>query len=149
MVPTLGPPRALRIGELAARAGVSTQAVRFYERRRLIPAAARTAAGYRLFPPSTVGHIRLIRDAQAAGFTLEQVAFGLLLGDRRAGCDTALDLWREKMAELDRQIAELERKKHALDSLRRRCPEGGLTSAPCRVFRPAEETSTAVSRSGR
>lgn len=44
----------LRIGDVAARAGVSIDSVRFYERLRLLPRAARTAGGFRLFSSETV-----------------------------------------------------------------------------------------------
>ena len=64
---------ALRIGELAAATGVSTSALRFYEKHGLLGKAARAGNGYRQYPPEAVERVGLIRLAQRLGFSLEQV----------------------------------------------------------------------------
>ncbi len=61
------------IGEVAARAGVSVQALRYYERRGLVQPAARSRAGYRAYPPDAVRLVRFVKRAQALGFTLSEV----------------------------------------------------------------------------
>lgn len=65
--------RAMRIGELAAAAGVSSDTLRFYERDGLLKPAQRTASGYRLYDRSAVEHVAFIRKAQALGLTLREV----------------------------------------------------------------------------
>ena len=64
----------LRIGEVAARAGVRVDTVRFYERQGLLAAPVRTRSGYRQFPEAAVDRIRFIKQAQAIGFSLVELA---------------------------------------------------------------------------
>lgn len=90
----------LRIGEVAARAGVSIDAVRFYERKKLLPPAPRTDGGFRLFPLETVERVRFIKQAQELGFSLGDVAELLTTGGA-AECQQVRDLLRAKLTELD------------------------------------------------
>ena len=92
-----------RIGELAARAGVSVDAVRFYERRRLLPRARRSGGGFRLFPSESVERIRFIKQAQEIGLSLEEIG-GLLAEGGAAECRRVHDLLRAKLEELDGRI---------------------------------------------
>jgi DNA-binding transcriptional MerR regulator len=62
----------MRIGELAMRAGVSVQTVRYYERRRLLPVPRRTAAGYRQYQESDLEILQTIKRLQRFGFTLRE-----------------------------------------------------------------------------
>ncbi|GAA1824696.1 hypothetical protein GCM10009682_51070 [Luedemannella flava] len=64
----------MRIGELAAAAGVSNRTVDFYTNLGLIHPAERTAGGYRLYDPGTVDLIGTIRQLEASGLALEDVA---------------------------------------------------------------------------
>jgi len=52
---------ALRAGEVAARAGVHRETLRYYERRGLIPPPPRRISGYRAYPAETVERVRLIK----------------------------------------------------------------------------------------
>src|SRR5262249_56855262 len=61
------------IGELAASAGLSAKAIRFYEEAGLMPAPPRTPGGYRDYPPGAAGRLAFIRQAQAAGFSLAEI----------------------------------------------------------------------------
>ena len=63
----------MKIGELAKQAGVSVQAVRFYERRRLLRAPRRTAAGYRIYTERDLEIVRAIKQMQHFGFTLKEI----------------------------------------------------------------------------
>ena len=71
---------ALRIGEVALRSGVSIDTVRYYERRRLLPAARRTQGGFRLFTPETVERVQFIKQAQELGFSLDEIGEILTTG---------------------------------------------------------------------
>jgi DNA-binding transcriptional MerR regulator len=66
----LGP---MRIGELARKAGVNVQTIRFYERRRLLREPARTTAGYRNYEPGDLDSLVFIKWCQPLGFTLKEV----------------------------------------------------------------------------
>lgn len=63
----------MKIGELAKRSGVSVQAVRFYERRRLLRVPRRTAAGYRIYNESDLEIVTVIKKMQHFGFKLAEI----------------------------------------------------------------------------
>jgi DNA-binding transcriptional MerR regulator len=69
----MGPGNGLRTGEVAERAGVNVQTLRYYERRGLIAEPVRTVGGHRAYPPDTVGLIGIIKAAQRLGFTLDEI----------------------------------------------------------------------------
>lgn len=63
----------MRIGELATKAGVNIQTIRFYERRRLLPEPARTPSGYRSYRQTDLEKVQFIKWSQQLGFTLREV----------------------------------------------------------------------------
>lgn len=91
---------ALQIGELAARAGVSIDTVRYYERRKLLPVAPRTEGGFRLFALETVARVRFIKQAQDLGLSLDEIGELLASGGARE-CERVRDLLRAKLTEMD------------------------------------------------
>ncbi|UXY31108.1 MerR family transcriptional regulator [Streptomyces sp. HUAS TT20] len=60
------------IGDLAARTGTTTRALRYYEEQGLLE-SERTAAGYRVYGPGAETRVRNVRDLLASGFTVENV----------------------------------------------------------------------------
>jgi|SRR5215470_14485693 len=64
----------MRAGQLADAAGVSVQAIRFYERRGLLPAPPRLSSGYRDYPAEMLSRVLLIKQMQGLGFTLRELA---------------------------------------------------------------------------
>jgi MerR family mercuric resistance operon transcriptional regulator len=112
----------LRIGQLAERARVNVQTVRFYERRGLIAEPERTAAGYRRYPPDVVRRIRFIKRAQDIGFSLSEIMELLDLRARSpVACEAVERKAREKIALVATKISELERMKGALEALAADC----------------------------
>ena len=104
----------LQIGEVAALAGVSVDAVRYYEKRRLLDRAPRSAGGFRLFTPDAVERIQLIKQAQDLGLSLEEVK-ELLTGVGGASeCQRVSQLLREKIAEVDERLKKLREFKRTL-----------------------------------
>ena len=93
----------MRIGEVAALAGVSARAVRHYHQRGLLPEPARLANGYREYTLTDVVVLARIRRLTELGLTLDEVRDAL--GDTR-------DL-REILVELDADLAEEERRLRA------------------------------------
>ena len=63
----------MRTGELAERAGISPEAVRFYERVGVLSAPVRTASGYRDYDEAALDRLTFVRAAQAVGLTLGQI----------------------------------------------------------------------------
>jgi DNA-binding transcriptional MerR regulator len=93
----------VRTGEVARRAGVNVQTLRYYERRGLLPTPARTSGGHRVYAPATVGLLRTIKAAQGLGFTLDEIAL-LLASGRRPGLHRRAVA---KLAEVEAKIEEL------------------------------------------
>jgi MerR family redox-sensitive transcriptional activator SoxR len=113
----------LAIGEVAARAGIATSAIRYYERAGLLPRAARRG-GRRVYDPAIVERLALIQLAQSAGFTVAEIR-RLLSGFGRKTPPGAR--WRAlattKRGELARRIAEAKRMQRVLDAVTRcACP---------------------------
>jgi MerR family mercuric resistance operon transcriptional regulator len=94
----------LRSGQVAEAAGVNPQTLRYYERRGLLPAPDRTLGGHRVYPPDTVAVLRMIKAAQRLGFSLDEVAELLAIGDRPAGLAGRA---AAKLAEVEAAIADL------------------------------------------
>ena len=108
----------MRTSEVADRAGVNPQTLRYYERRGLLPRPPRSASGYRSYPDDTVRVIRFVKRAQELGFTLDEVEELLQLS--RGGpksCDTARNLAQARLDDLAAKIADLERMRSSLQQL--------------------------------
>ncbi|HEX5385603.1 MAG TPA: heavy metal-responsive transcriptional regulator [Gemmatimonadales bacterium] len=120
--------RNMTIGELARRAGVGVQTVRYYERRRLLPAAARRSSGYREFTPAALDRLRFIRRAQELGFTLAEIAelLALRLDPHTTAADVKARASR-KIHEIDEKMRDLDRIRRALAHLAGRCRAHGPT----------------------
>jgi len=63
----------MKIGELAQQSGLSASSIRFYEAQGLIPKVERQGNGYRRYPPQVLQTLNIIRSAQQAGFSLEEL----------------------------------------------------------------------------
>jgi MerR family mercuric resistance operon transcriptional regulator len=112
----------MRTGEVAAAAGVNVQTLRYYERRGLLPEPARRASGYRVYGRDAVRTVRFIKRAQELGFGLSEAeALLALAAGGPEGCDAARALADEKIAELDRRIADLEAMRDSLAQLAATC----------------------------
>jgi DNA-binding transcriptional MerR regulator len=101
----------MRIRELAARAGTTTRTLRYYEAQGLLP-AARSANGYRAYDEHHVRLVSEIKSLRAIGFSLEDVRpfVECLLAGHESGdeCPASIDVYRRKLAYLDRHIGELQ-----------------------------------------
>ena len=98
---------SLRIGEVAAAAGVHKETLRYYERRGLIARPDRSPGGHRLYDDETVTTLRVVKAAQRLGFTLEEVAELIEVGRRRGPAPDFRGRAREKLTEIDQRIADL------------------------------------------
>ena len=98
---------SLRSGEVAARAGVNIQTLRYYERRGLIAEPGRSIGGHRAYPPETVALVNVIKSAQRLGFTLDEVAELLDAGRRRHATPDLRRRAEAKIVEVERRIDDL------------------------------------------
>jgi Cu(I)-responsive transcriptional regulator len=99
----------MNIGDAARASGVSAKMIRYYEATGLIPAAGRTASGYRTYDSGEVQTLRFIRRARDLGFPVERIADLLALwSDRTRHSADVKRLATEQIAGLRRRIAEME-----------------------------------------
>jgi MerR family transcriptional regulator, redox-sensitive transcriptional activator SoxR len=105
----------ITIGELAARSGVATSALRFYEQRGLIQ-AERTSGNQRRYARSQLRRVAFIRAAQRVGLSIEEIrdAMSTLPDNRTPTKSDWARLSRHWQDRLDAQIRELERLKTKL-----------------------------------
>jgi DNA-binding transcriptional MerR regulator len=98
----------LTISQLAQRAGVRAGTVRYYERVGLLPAPARSPAGYRTYDEAAVGRLRFIKGAQRVGLRLREILELLEVADRgQCPCGHTEALLRQRLAEVDAELGRL------------------------------------------
>ncbi|MFA9199689.1 MAG: MerR family transcriptional regulator [Cypionkella sp.] len=122
---------SLKISELASEAGVGVETVRFYQRKGLLETPRGRAPGGRHYGSDDVRRLRFVRKAQAAGFTLAEIA-ELIDFDRADDRSRARDMARARIAALDARIADLAEARGALARLARDCAQGG--EGPCPIL---------------
>ncbi len=126
--------KALKIGEVAKRAGVTAKAIRFYEAARILPPSARGTNGYRLYGSDTVEVLRFVTQAAGLGLTLAEIRE--IVAIRRGGrppCPHVHRLLQEKALEFDRKLRDLlEMRRHVRRSLAawKRAPTGKAAVCP-------------------
>ena len=118
------------IAKLAAAGGVGVETIRFYQRKGLLETPPRDG-GIRRYGSDDVRRLRFIRQAQAAGFTLEEIR-ELLALDTSEDRARARELAGLRVTALDAKIAELKRARDALQRLATECGAG--SSGPCPIL---------------
>lgn len=125
MLPELGEARGQglhNIGEAASLSGVTAKMIRHYESIGLIPEAARTFAGYRLYSGQDIHRLRFIKRSRLLGFSMKQIMVLLALwSDRSRASAEVKKLARQHADELGKRIAEMQAMQRTLDDLARRC----------------------------
>jgi MerR family mercuric resistance operon transcriptional regulator len=111
--------QSLTIGKLASAGGVGVETIRFYQRKGLIDQPGRND-GIRRYGSDDLQRLRFIRQAQAAGFTLEEIR-ELLELDSSEDRARARAMAQARVALLDAKIAELVRARDALERLATQC----------------------------
>lgn len=110
----------LTIGQLAERAGVNVETVRYYQRRGLVDEPAKPLGGIRRYAEAHARRIRFIKHAQKLGFALEEVADLLALEDGRH-CREAERIGARKLASVRERLTQLRRIERLLSALVDRC----------------------------
>lgn len=131
--------RQMTIGKVARQAGVNLQTVRYYERRKLLAPAGRTESGYRLYSPEAVRVIRFIKNAQALGFTLDEIGRLLRLRVRHGGqCGRVRKQAQARLEMVQEKMAGLHAMEKTLKRLIRTCVTQATTDA-CPILESLEE----------
>jgi len=113
---------AFQIGELAKRTALSIDAIRFYERRRLLPPAFRSAGRFRLYTTADIERLRFVQRMQRLGFSLEEIKelMGIRV-DRAHACAAVRQFLKTKLAEVTVKIRELQQLETELNADLRKC----------------------------
>lgn len=114
----------MTIGALAREAQISVEAVRFYQRKGLLPRPHRPAGGVRRYGADALGRARFIKSAQRLGFSLDEIGH-LLHSENATRCEVVREKGLRKLADVKSRIAELQRIEAALSELVNRCVESG------------------------
>lgn len=101
--------RGFQIGELAKRSQLSVDAIRFYERRKLLPTPIRTPERFRLYTDDDVERLHFIRQMQTLGFSLAEITrLAQLRTDKEDACESVRAFLKAKLAEIAVKIEELQ-----------------------------------------
>jgi MerR family mercuric resistance operon transcriptional regulator len=115
-----------KIGEVARRANVNKETVRYYEKRDLIPTPDRRRSGYRIFTHRHIDQIKFIKRAQELGFTLSEIKELLELRlDEDTSCSEIKEEAQQKYQDVSEKIADLKRIKQSLLELIDSCAGEG------------------------
>jgi MerR family transcriptional regulator, copper efflux regulator len=125
--------KTIGIGNLAKRADVSIDTVRYYEKSGLLAPQARLPSGYRRYGDSQVARLRFIRRAQELGFSLKDIRELLALSGLRDVARIKRTAQR-KLDEVERRITALQRVRTALSELIAECPGHGR-AADCPILK--------------
>lgn len=109
----------LTIGRLAKATNVNVETIRYYQRVGLVIEPTKPPEGFRIYPDVTISRIRFIKRAQKLGFSLQDVAHLLELGDGH--CDDVREQAEAKLTQIEAQIKDLQSMRKTLKKLVTEC----------------------------
>jgi DNA-binding transcriptional MerR regulator len=99
---------AIQIGELAKRTTLTVDAIRFYEKRHLLPKAPRTTGGFRLYTTDDIERVQFIRQMHGLGFSLREIGELIDLRTRKVdACESVRELLKHKVSGIRAKLREL------------------------------------------
>jgi len=135
----------VRSSEVATKAQVNVQTLRYYERRGLLAEPQRTSSGYRVYTPDAVQVVRFVKRAQQLGFTLDDIEDLLHLADGGPdSCQEAKAMARSRIADLQRRIDELAGMRDALARLVDTCDQP-RSKRECPILHDIQTAATTTS----
>ena len=109
-------------GQLAKRAQINLETVRFYEQEGLLATPSRTASGYRKFAEVAVDRLAFVKRAKTLGFSLGEIRELLVVQDEDTdACAEVRALVQKKLAIVRDKKAELDKLEAHLNSALRKC----------------------------
>jgi len=134
------------IGQLAKAVDVNVQTVRYYERLKLLRPSARRPSGYRIYGEHEERQLRFIKNAQALGFTLQEIAELLELSvTSTARCGDVQRRTQAKLTQVEAKVQDLQALAGALRNLIRDCRAGQPTGR-CPILKALEDERRAKAR---
>jgi len=129
------------IGKVAARAQLSADSIRFYEREGLLSPAQKTESGYRLYTDEAIRRLNFIKHAQQCGFSLSEIRDLLeLKGHDRSCCNDVYRLALEKKLQLKSKIKALKTMSQALGRLIEICSRDAQPLDACPILGALESS---------
>ncbi len=112
----------MNIGEAATQSGVNAKLIRHYESIGIIPKAARTGSGYRVYSSSEVHILRFVKRARGLGFSMKEIKKLVSLWRNRSRASANVKaLALGHVEEMERKIAEMEAMARTLRHLAEHC----------------------------
>lgn len=125
----------MTIGKLAKQAGMTVQAVRFYERHSLIPRPPRTEAGYRVYAGADLRRLQFIRQAKRLGFSLQEIVRILRLRERgHCPCHEVIETLEHHLRDTDEQLQRLQRFRTEIAGTLKQWKRNGTREVPGEVI---------------
>jgi DNA-binding transcriptional MerR regulator len=137
---------AMTVSELGREVGISADAIRYYERSKLLPEPSRTAAGYRLYGAEAADRLRFIKGAQRLGLRLREIRELLDVLDRGlCPCGHTEALLRQRIGEIESELSQLRDLKRQLTRFVERFPaeacDGGGWRCEVEFIRAGKEAA--------
>jgi MerR family transcriptional regulator, copper efflux regulator len=112
----------MQIGEVAKHTSLTVDAIRFYEKRKLLPKPLRSAGRFRLYGDGIVERLHFIQQMQGLGFSLQEVGELIQLRERKVeACESVKGLLTAKLADVRAKMRELKRLESELEADFRKC----------------------------
>ncbi len=116
------------IGQLAKRVGVNIETLRYYERLHLLAPLTRTPSGYRVYGATEFHRLQFIKNAQALGFTLQEITeFLNLRVESTQRCGDVKRKTQAKLAQVEKKLEDLQALARSLRTLIRSCEAEKMT----------------------
>lgn len=125
----------LTVGQLANKCGISTVAIRYYEKVGLLPKSVRRNSGYKIYPETIIHRINFIKNAKSVGFTLEEINKLLMLEKSEHGTSQEIKSCTiVKLESIYEKIHSLEQMANILKRLVTMC-DGKVALSDCPILR--------------
>jgi DNA-binding transcriptional MerR regulator len=113
---------AMQIGEVAKRSFLTVDAIRFYEKRKLLPKAVRSAGRFQLYGEDAIERLRFIQQMQGLGFSLHEVGELIQLRERKVdACESVQELLTAKLFDVRAKLQELRHLESELETDLQKC----------------------------
>jgi len=119
------------IGVLSERSGVNIETIRYYEKIGIMPLAARSASGYRLYGSDDVRRLHFVRRGRELGFALDELRGLLRLVDGHTYiCEEVHALTIEHLTDIRQKIADLRRLERVMSDMAAQCTRDQVPECP-------------------
>lgn len=131
--------KILTIGQLSKMSSIGIEAIRFYERQKLLPSPKRTISGYRQYNSDAIEYLNFISKAKELGFTLKEIKELLSLRiSGKSSCSDVRQKATDKLRSVERKLSNLRKISGALKKLIKRCERKRIDAVSCPILEGLE-----------